>query len=124
MSQGSTSITYGLLPDYIHPECMAPGYSILYSLTSIAAAAGPWLVGLTADSYSLGIAFELMAIVPLLSLVPFFYHPTSQKQGNHNCEQNTNACPAIELNGATAHPIASRHKCIKIEGLVNVEIQA
>ena len=31
VSQGSTSITYGLLPDYIHPERMARGYSILYS---------------------------------------------------------------------------------------------
>jgi MFS family permease len=72
VSQGSTSITYGLLPDYIHPERMARGYSILYSSTSIAAAAGPWLVGLTADSYSLGFAFELMAVVALLSLVPFF----------------------------------------------------
>ena len=79
--QGSTSITYGMLPDYIHPERMARGYSILYSSTSIAAAVGPWLVGLTADSYSLNLAFELLAIVALLSLVPLFLSSDFAKTG-------------------------------------------
>lgn len=72
VSQGSTSITYGLLPDYIHPERMARGYSILYSSSSIAAAGGPWLIGLSADFYGIYIAFELMAVIALLALVPLF----------------------------------------------------
>ena len=72
VSQGSTSITYGLLPDYIHPDRMARGYSILYSSTSIAAAVGPWLVGLAADSYSIYLAFELMAVVSVLALIPLY----------------------------------------------------
>jgi len=40
VAQGSTSITYGLVPDLIHPERMARGYAIMYAFTSFAAALG------------------------------------------------------------------------------------
>ena len=76
VSQGSTSITYGLLPDYIHPERLARGYSILYSSTSIAAATGAWLVGLSADWFGIERAFLIMALVSLLALAPVLFNAT------------------------------------------------
>ena len=80
VSQGSTSITYGLLPDYIHPERMARGYSVLYSSTSIAAAAGAWLIGLSADLHGINSAFLLMASMSILALIPLFLSPKFARQ--------------------------------------------
>ena len=82
VSQGSTSITYGLLPDYIHPERMARGYSVLYSTTSIAAATGAWLIGLSADVYGINSAFLLMALLSALALVPLFAAPQFARQSS------------------------------------------
>lgn len=86
VSQGSTSITYGLLPDYIHKDRMARGYAVLYSSTSIAAAAGAWLIGLAADFYDIATAFMLMAGISLLALSPLLlsreFASTSQTKPN------------------------------------------
>ncbi len=86
VSQGSTSITYGLLPDYICKDRMARGYAVLYSSTSIAAAAGAWLIGLAADHYDIATAFMLMAGISLLALTPLLlsreFASTSQTKPN------------------------------------------
>lgn len=79
VAQGSTSITYGLIPDLIHPERMARGYAIMYSFTSFAAALGPWLFGLVGDRYGLDVAMLAMAIVALLAVLPIAFLPGSTK---------------------------------------------
>lgn len=70
VSQGSTSITYGLIPDLIHPDRLARGYGLMYSLTSFSAAAGPFTFGLVADQFGISMAFYAMAILSLVSVIP------------------------------------------------------
>ncbi|MBX2870398.1 MAG: MFS transporter, partial [Acidiferrobacterales bacterium] len=66
VAQGSTTITYGLVVDMVHPKRIARGYAIMYGSTGFAAAAGPWLFGMVGDW--LGIRFSLLAIA-LVSLL-------------------------------------------------------
>lgn len=73
VSQGSTSITYGLIPDLIHPDRLARGYALMYSLTSFAAAVGPFTFGLIADQFGINYAFYAMAILSLVSVIPMVF---------------------------------------------------
>ncbi|MGI9490437.1 MAG: MFS transporter [Geminicoccaceae bacterium] len=75
VAQGSTSITYGLIPDLIHPQRMARGYAIMYSSTSFAAALGPWIFGLVGDQYGINVAILAMAVVALLAVPPLTFLP-------------------------------------------------
>ena len=75
VAQGSTSITYGLIPDLIHPERMARGYAIMYSSTSFAAALGPWIFGIVGDRYGIDVALWAMAVVALLAVPPLAFLP-------------------------------------------------
>jgi len=77
VTQGSTTITYGLVPDLIHPRRIARGYAVMYSSTSIAAAFGPWLFGIFGDRFGLSEAVLAMALVALLSVPPLFFLPAS-----------------------------------------------
>ncbi len=79
VAQGSTSITYGLIPDLIHPKRMARGYAIMYSSTSFAAALGPWLFGLVGDWYGINNAMLAMAAVALLAVPPLAFLPAFGK---------------------------------------------
>ncbi len=78
VAQGSTSITYGLIPDLIHPGRLARGYAIMYSSTSFAAAFGPWFFGLVGDQYGIDVAISAMAIVALLAVPPLAFLPAFQ----------------------------------------------
>lgn len=73
VSQGSTSITYGLIPDLIHADRLARGYALMYSFTSFAAAIGPFALGLVADQFGINIAFYAMAILSLVSVIPMMF---------------------------------------------------
>ncbi|MEZ5931180.1 MAG: MFS transporter [Alphaproteobacteria bacterium] len=75
VAQGSTSITYGLVADLIHPRRMARGYAIMYSLTSFAAAIGPWLFGLVGDRFGIETAMLVMAAAALLAVPPIALFP-------------------------------------------------
>ncbi len=79
VAQGSTSITYGLIPDLIHPERMARGYAIMYSFTSFAAALGPWLFGQIGDHHGINNAMLAMAVVALLAVPPLAFLPAFKK---------------------------------------------
>jgi len=68
--QGSTSITYGLAADLIHPRRMARGYALLYSSSSFSSVAGPLVFGLAADTFGIEVAIYTMAIVALLAVPP------------------------------------------------------
>jgi len=79
VAQGSTSITYGLIPDLIHPDRMARGYAIMYSFTSFAAALGPWIFGHVGDRYGINVAMLAMAFVSLLAVPPLLFLPAFVK---------------------------------------------
>ncbi|MGH1479813.1 MAG: MFS transporter [Geminicoccales bacterium] len=84
VAQGSTSITYGLIPDLIHPRRMARGYAIMYSSTSFAAALGPWLFGLIGDQYGINVAVQAMAVVALLAVPPIAFLPAFREVGRRS----------------------------------------
>ncbi|MGI9419988.1 MAG: MFS transporter [Geminicoccaceae bacterium] len=75
VTQGSTSITYGLIPDLIHPRRMARGYAVMYSSTSFAAAFGPWMFGLIGDRFGISVAMLAMAVVAVLAVPPLAFLP-------------------------------------------------
>jgi len=77
-SQGSTSITYGLVPDLVKENRLARGYALMYSLTSFAAAIGPFVLGLLADHFEIEFAFLAMAVVTLLSALLLIIVPIKE----------------------------------------------
>ncbi len=78
-SQGSTSITYGLIPELVHSERLARGYALMYSLTSFASAIGPFLLGLLADQFKIEHAFFAMAFVTLISALLMIIVPIKEQ---------------------------------------------
>jgi MFS family permease len=75
VAQGSTSITYGLVPDMIAAGRVARGYALMYGATSFASALGPFLFGLVADRHGIGAAVALMAGLVLVSVPPVYLLP-------------------------------------------------
>lgn len=78
VAQGSTTITYGLVPDFIHPERIARGYAVMYSSTSLASVLGPWLFGLIGDGYGIELAMLWMAAFALLAAIPLAWLRTPE----------------------------------------------
>lgn len=83
VTQGSTSITYGFAADLIHPKRMARGYALLYSMASLASAAGPLAFGLLADFYDIETAMFAMAAVALASAPLIAFLPSARKAAPH-----------------------------------------
>ncbi len=77
VSQGSTSITYGLVPEMIAAGRVARGYALMYSATSFASALGPFAFGLLADRYGIGASVTAMAGVAALAVPPIYLLPTA-----------------------------------------------
>ncbi|MGI9354755.1 MAG: MFS transporter [Rhizobiaceae bacterium] len=77
--QGSTSITYGVAANLIHPRRMARGYALLYSSGSFTAAAGPPVFGMIADGLGIELAIYAMAIATLLTAPLIFVLPGALK---------------------------------------------
>lgn len=71
--QGSTSITYVKVPDYIHPERTARGYSMIYATTSLVAFCGPIGMGVIADQYGIHMSIGIMAGIAIASIVPAWF---------------------------------------------------
>ena len=71
--QGSTTITYGLVDDMVHPDRTPRGYALVYAASSFASVAGPLGFGLIADVFEIGIAMIAMALVAGLAIVPVLW---------------------------------------------------
>lgn len=68
--QGSSTVTYGTVPDFLIAERQSRGYSLIYSVGSLAAVAGPFLAGFVADRAGLSTMVVALAVLTLLTLVP------------------------------------------------------
>ena len=66
--QGSSSITYGLVGDLVHPERQSRGFATIYSVSSGAAILGPVGFGMISDGLGLAPAVLAMAGAVLLPL--------------------------------------------------------
>lgn len=71
--QGTSSITYVIVNDLIHPARTARGYSLVYSTTSLAGVAGPFVFGLIGDQYSIETAMLVMAFVAIAAILPCWF---------------------------------------------------
>jgi MFS transporter, FSR family, fosmidomycin resistance protein len=70
--QGSTSMTYGMVADFVHKSRTARGFALIYASSSFASVAAPIGFGLIGDVYGIETALAAMAVVTLISLVPLF----------------------------------------------------
>jgi MFS family permease len=66
--QGSTTVTYGALADFIHRDRQSRGYAIIYTLSSLSAVVGPVVFGGLADLYGVEVSLLMLAILTSLTL--------------------------------------------------------
>jgi MFS family permease len=66
--QGSTTVTYGALSDFIHRDRQARGYAIIYTLSALSAVVGPVVFGWLADLHGVGPALVVLAALTSLTL--------------------------------------------------------
>jgi len=66
--QGSSSITYGTVSEFVSAERRSRGFAVIYSVASAASIAGPIAFGVIGDSFGLAAAMLSMAVIVLLPL--------------------------------------------------------
>ncbi len=66
--QGSSSITYGTVSDFVSAERRSRGFAVIYSVASAASIAGPIVFGVIGDNFGLAAAMVSMAVIVLLPL--------------------------------------------------------
>ena len=71
--QGTTSITYVIVNDLIHPERIARGYSMIYTASSVASVVGPLGFGHVGDQYGIETAVLGMATIAILAILPCWF---------------------------------------------------
>jgi MFS transporter, FSR family, fosmidomycin resistance protein len=71
--QGSTSITYSMVNDFVHPARISRGFALIYASSSFASVAGPLSFGLIGDRYGVEAAMVVMAAFALLAILPCLY---------------------------------------------------
>ena len=67
--QGSSTVTYGALSDFVHKDRQSRGYAMIYTLSSLSAVVGPLIFGSLADLYGVDVSFALLALLTSLTLV-------------------------------------------------------
>ncbi len=70
--QGSSTITYGSVADYLHPDRQARGYALIYSLANSSSVAGPIVFGLIADHFGLMDAITMLIVLLLATILLAF----------------------------------------------------
>jgi hypothetical protein len=66
--QGSSTITYGSVSQFVDEARQSRGFALIYSMANGASVAGPVGFGMISDLYSVGTAVAIMAGVTLLPL--------------------------------------------------------
>lgn len=67
--QGSSTVTYGAVSDFIQRGRQSRGYALIYTLSSLSAVIGPLVFGALADLYGLGMSLIILAGLTSLTLV-------------------------------------------------------
>ena len=68
--QGSSTVTYGAVPDLVEESRQSRGYGLVYSVSGLAAVIGPVLAGVVADAAGLDAMIVVLAVLTLLTLPP------------------------------------------------------
>jgi MFS family permease len=67
--QGSSTVTYGAISDFVHRDRQSRGYALVYALSGLSAVGGPMLFGKLADLYGVDVSLALLASITSLTLV-------------------------------------------------------
>ena len=67
--QGSSTVTYGAVSDFIQRGRQSRGYALIYTLSSLSAVIGPLVFGALADLYGLGMSLIILAGLTSLTLL-------------------------------------------------------
>lgn len=67
--QGSTTVTYGALADFIQRDRQSRGYAIIYTLSSLSAVVGPVVFGGLADLYGVELSLVILAVLTTVTLL-------------------------------------------------------
>jgi MFS family permease len=67
--QGSTTVTYGALADFIRRDRQSRGFAIIYTLSSLSAVVGPVAFGGLADFYGVELSMVILAALTTITLL-------------------------------------------------------
>jgi MFS family permease len=67
--QGSTTVTYGALSDFIRRDRQSRGFAIIYTLSSLSAVVGPVTFGGLADLYGVELSLVILAVLTTVTLL-------------------------------------------------------
>jgi len=70
--QGTSTVTYGSVSEFIDIKRQSRGYALIYTLASASSVAGPFLFGFIADAYGLNVALVLLAAVAMVTIPSSF----------------------------------------------------
>ena len=70
--QGTSTVTYGSVSEFIDIKRQSRGYALIYTLSSVASVAGPFLFGFIADAYGLNVSLLLLAAVAVVTIPSSF----------------------------------------------------
>lgn len=85
--QGSSTVTYGSVADFVDQGRQSRGYALIYTLVSGSSMVGPFLFGLMADQATLSTSISLLALIVCLTIPLAFV--LSKKS---NIEQHSAPC--------------------------------
>jgi len=68
MLNGTSSVLYGTVPEFVSPEKRTHAFAIFYTGGSVAGATGPFLAGLLGDATSLQFALVVVACIALTTV--------------------------------------------------------
>lgn len=71
--QGSTSITYSMVNDFVHESRASRGFALVYGGSGLSSVVGPLGCGLLGDAYGIDVAMLAMAAAALLAIPPCLY---------------------------------------------------
>ena len=77
--QGTSTVTYGSVADFVTPERQSRGYSLIYTASSISSVVGPVAMGLIADTQ--GLEFAIWTMVAI-SAFPVLFCSVLAKRGD------------------------------------------
>ena len=75
--QGSTTVSYGAVPDFAHSGYQARAYAIVYSFSGIASVIGPFALGALADVSGFDAVLYALAGLTVLTICLAWVLPTS-----------------------------------------------
>jgi MFS transporter, FSR family, fosmidomycin resistance protein len=68
MLNGTSSVLYGTVPEFVRPEKRTHAFAVFYTGGSVAGATGPFLAGLLGDATSLPFALSVVACIALTTV--------------------------------------------------------